>query len=308
MVDHEVDEFAGFRADLVVHLLGGPDHKGVVARRLGVAVREDHLLVVPHDMVDAETLCLRVIELLAQRHEECAHLLPEGRDFLFAVVRASLLQIAHGNVVFIAQIFAHLVADVDEFAPDLLQTRLVVLVELGVRLDGGGTHRAVGMLEVFLDAVKIQGLAVKGNLGGGHDLLVLVGQAAFLLTQRDVGFTEQLLLQVHGDKVLLAEFPLDVRTEGAGRDGFAERHLVAAEGGQRVLQIIDLRLIEFVPGVQSVADVCDGILGEQFAALAVDLKNQAAQGAVALRLPDCGFPLGEFCPARLQIGALVFQC
>ena len=74
-----------------------------------------------------------------------------------------------------------------------------------------------------------------GDLGGGHDLLILVGQAAFLLTQRDVGLTEQLLLQVHGDKILLAELPLDVRAEGAGRDGFAERHLVAAEGGQRVL-------------------------------------------------------------------------
>jgi len=107
---------------------------------------------------------------------------------------------------------------------------------------------------------------------------------------------------------LLAEFPLDVRPEGAGRNGFTECHLVAAEGGQRVLQIIDLRLIEFVPGVQSVADVRDGILGEQFAALVVDLKNQAAQGFVALRLPDCGFPLGEFCPTRLQIGALVLQC
>ena len=235
VVDHEVNEFAGFRADLVIHFLGGFDHEGVVPRRLGIAVREDHLLVVPHDMVDAEALGLGVIELLAQRHEERAHLLPEGRDFLFAVVRASLLQIAHGNVVLVAQVPAHLVADADKLAPDLLQTRLVVLVELGVRLDGGGTHRAVGMLEILLDAVEVQGLAVEGNLGGGHDLLIFVGQAAFLLTQRDVGFTEQLLLQVHGDKVLLAEFPLDVRPEGAGRDGFAERHLTAAERGQCVL-------------------------------------------------------------------------
>ena len=91
------------------------------------------------------------------------------------------------------------------------------------------------MLEVFLDAIKIQSLAVEGDLGGGHDLLIFVGQAALLLTQRDVGFAEQLLLQVHGDKVLLAKFLLDVRTEGAGRDCFAERHLIAAERGQCVL-------------------------------------------------------------------------
>ncbi len=235
VVDHEVDEFAGFRADFVIHFLGGSDHEGVVPRRLGVAVGEDHLLVVPHDMVDAEAFCLGVIELPAQGHEERAHLLPEGRDLLFTVVRASLLQIAHGNVVLVAEIFAHLVADADELAPDLLQTGLVVLVEFGVRLDGGGTHRAVGMLKVFLDAVEVQGLAVKGDLGGGHDLLVFVGQAALLLAQGDVGLAEQLLLQVHGDKILLAELPLDVRPEGAGRDGLAEGHLVAADGGQRVL-------------------------------------------------------------------------
>ena len=63
VVDHEVDEFAGLRADLVIHLLRGLDHEGVVARRLGVAVREDHLFVVAHDVVDAEAPGLRVIEL-----------------------------------------------------------------------------------------------------------------------------------------------------------------------------------------------------------------------------------------------------
>ena len=40
VVDHEIDEFSRFRADLVVHLLRSLDHEGVVARRLGVAVWE----------------------------------------------------------------------------------------------------------------------------------------------------------------------------------------------------------------------------------------------------------------------------
>ena len=113
MVDHEVDEFAGFRADLVIHLLRGLDHERVVARRLGVAVREDHLFIIAHDVVEAEALGLRVIELLAQGDKERAHLLAEGRDLLFAVIRAALLQIADGDVVLIAEVFAHLVADFD---------------------------------------------------------------------------------------------------------------------------------------------------------------------------------------------------
>ena len=308
MVDHEVDKFAGLRTDLVVHLLRGPDHEGVIARRLGVAIREHHLLVVPHDMVDAKASGLRVIELLTQRHQNGAHLLAEGGHLLFAVVRAALLQIAHGDVVLIAQVFAHLVADADQLAPDLLQTRLVFLVEPGICLDGGGAHGAVGMLKVLLHAVEVQGLAVEGDLGRGHDLLILVGQAALLLAQGDVLLTEQFFLQIHGDKILLAELPLDVRAERAGRDGFAERHLPAAEGGQRVLQIPDLRLIKFVPRVQRVPDVGNGILREKPAALPVDLEDQTAQRVVALRVLHRRFPLGQLCAAGLQVGALVLQC
>ena len=259
-------------------------------------------------MVDAETSGLRVIQLPAQRHQDGAHLLAEGRHLLFAIVRAALLQIAHGDVVLVAQIFAHLVADADQLVPYLLQPRLVALVELGVRLDGGGAHGPVGMLEVFLHAVEVQGLAVKGDLRRGHDLLVLVGQAALLLAQRDVGLAEQLLLQVDGHEILLAELLLDVGAEGAGGDGLAERHLSRAQSGQGVLQVGDLRLVKFIPGVQRMADVRYGVHGEQPAVLPVDLKEQAAQGLIALRLLDGSLPLGQSLAARLQIGALVLQC
>ena len=176
MVDHEIDELAGLRADLVVHLLGSLHHEGIVTRGLGIAVREHHLLIVPHDVVDAEALCLRVIELLAQRHEEGAHLLAERCDLLFAVIRAALLEIADGDVVLIAEVLAHLVADADQLVPDLLQTRLVVLVEFGVGPDGSGAHGTVGVLEILLHAVEVQGLAVEGNFRSRHNLLIFVAR------------------------------------------------------------------------------------------------------------------------------------
>ena len=307
MVDHEIDELAGLRADLVVHLLGSLHHEGIVARGLGVSVREDHFLIVPHDVVDAEALCLRVIELLAQRHEEGAHLLAEGCDLLFAVVRAALLEIADGDVVLIAEVLAHLVADADQLVPDLLQTRLVVLVEFGVGPDGSGAHGAVGVLKILLHAVEVQRLAVEGNFRSRHNLLIFVGQAALLLAQRDVGLAEQLLLQIHGDKILLAEFLLNVRAERAGRDGLAQRDLLAAEGRQRVVKIGDLRFIEFITGVQRMADVRDGILRGQLAVFAVHLKKQRAQSLVALRVFDRSFPILELCAVCIQIGALIFQ-
>ena len=307
MVDHEIDELAGFRADLVVHLLRGFDHERIVARGLCVAVREDHFFVIAHDVVEAEALCLRLIELPAQGDKERAHLLTEGRDLLLAVIRAALLEIADGDVVLVAEVFAHLVADFNQLVPDLLQPRLVAFIEFGIRLDGSGAHRAAWMLEVFLQAVEVQRLAVELDLGRGHDLLILVGQTALLLAQRNVFLAVQLLLQIHGDEILPAEFPLDIRAEGAGRDGLAERDLRAAERGQRVLQVLDLLLIKFVARVERVADVRNGILREQLAGLAVDLEHQRAQRVIALRLLGRRLPLGELCTPRFQIGAFVLQ-
>ena len=163
------------------------------------------------------------------------------------------------------------------------------------------------MLKVFLQAVEVQRLAVEGDLRRGHDLLIFVGQAALLLKQGDIFLAKQLLLQIHGDEILPAKLLLDIGTEGAGRDGLAERHLRAAEGGQGVLQIMDLRFIEFIAGVQRVADVCDGILREQRAAFPVDLKDQRPQRIMALRLLGCSLPFRKLCPAGLQIGPLILQ-
>ena len=307
VLNHKVDEFAGLRADLVVHFLRSLYHEGVIARRFGVAVREYHLFIIPHDMIDAETLSLCSIELLAQRHKEGAHLLPEGGDFFFTVVGAALLQITDRNVILITEISAHFVADTDQLVPDLLQTRLILLIEFGVGTDSGGTHRTVMVLKILLHAVKVQGLAVEGDLGCGHDLLVFVGQTTFLLAQRNIGLAEQLLLQVDRDKILLAEFPFDVRTEAAGSDGFIERHLLAAERGQRILQIVDLGFVKFVTGIQRVTNVCDGILGGKLAALPVHLENQRAQRLIAFCLLYCPFPPDELFTVRLQIGAFVLQ-
>ena len=114
----------------MIHLLRGFYHESIVARRLGIAVGEYHLFVVAHYMVNAEAFCLHVIELTAQRHKKFAHLLAERGDFLFAVVRASLLEIADGNVILVAEVSAHLIAYADKLAPDFLQTRLVALVKL----------------------------------------------------------------------------------------------------------------------------------------------------------------------------------
>ncbi len=244
---------------------------------------------------------------MAQGHQDSAHLLPEGCNLLLTIVRASLLQIAHGNVVFVAEVLAHLIADADQFVPDFLQTRLVVLIKPGVCLDSGGTHGAVGMLKVFLHAVEIQCLAVEGNFSSRHDLLIFVGQAALLLTQGNVGFAVQLLLQIHRDKVLLAELQLDVRAEGTGGNGITEFYLRTAERGQRILQILDFRFIEFIAGVQGVADVRDTILRGQLTAFAVNLEHQRSQHVIALCVRNRSFPLGEFCAACLQVGTLVLQ-
>ena len=73
------------------------------------------------------------------------------------------------------------------------------------------------------------------------------------------------------------------------------------------MQIVDLGLVEFVTGIQRVADVCDGILGGKFAALPVHLENQRAQRLIAFGLLYRLFPADELCTVRLQVGAFVLQ-
>ena len=68
---------------------------------------------------------------------------------------------------------------------------------------------------------------------------------------------------------------------------------------------MDLRFIEGVTGVQSVADVGDGALGGQLTVGAVHLKEQRTQRIEALRLLHGVLPPGQLGAAGLQIGALI---
>ena len=61
VIDHEVDEFAGFRTELMVHLLRLWYQHLVIPDGLGVAIRENAFFVINHHVGDAETFCLSFV-------------------------------------------------------------------------------------------------------------------------------------------------------------------------------------------------------------------------------------------------------
>ena len=290
MFDHEVDELPGFGADLMIHLLRRPDHKGIVSGRLGIAVRENHLFVTEADGVKSETLCLRLVELPAQRHQHRAYLLAESGNLFFTVVRASLLQIADRDVILIAEILTNLIADPDQLVPNFLQARLIVLIELGIRPDRRAAHLAVGILKILLHAVEVQDLAVKGNLRRGHDFLVFVGQAALALAQGDILLAEELLLQVDAHKKLLAELLFQFRAETAACDGFVEGDIRLLQQGAGFVEIFHFFFVEFVAGVERVADIGKRALGVQLAVCPIPLQKDRAKLLIASGVLNRGFP------------------
>ena len=76
------------------------------------------------------------------------------------LVKESVLVAVRGHQIADGTFLQHLIADTDQLIPYLLQTGLVALVELGVRLDSSGADGAVGVLKIRLYAVEIQRLAV----------------------------------------------------------------------------------------------------------------------------------------------------
>ena len=182
-------------------------------------------------------------------------------------------------------------ANTDDIPQLLNLLRQVEMVHHDIRpdlfRDGGEKYEPETLKELLKDVNRPVLTAVEDGVVVGY---------AFCVLEETAGDPARL----DRKELYLDDLCVDASVRGKG---------VAKQLWQGLSGIVrDLRFIKFIPRVQRVADVRDGILGEQFAALVVDLKNQTAQGFVALRLPDCGFPLGEFCPARLQIGALVFEC
>ena len=139
----------------MVHLPCLFHHKIIISRRNGISIRKYTLLIVKHQCIHTDALCLRRIELFTQRYEFRTHLLAERCHLFFPIIRASLLHVPHRNKVGIAEVLPHLIADGNEFLPDLLQPLLIAVVKIRICPHCCTPHFSVLVLKIFLHAVQV---------------------------------------------------------------------------------------------------------------------------------------------------------
>ena len=117
---------------------------------------------------------------------------------------------------------------------------------------------AVGILEIFLDAVQVDGLAVELDLAGSHDLLIFIAELSFFLHQRDVLLAEAFLGQVRLNEILFSESLFNVRPEGAGLYCIIKSDVRGLQGRQHIVQILVFFLVKLIGGIDGMADHDDG--------------------------------------------------
>ena len=259
VVQHGLEKLAGLRGQLVVELFALGDD--IVRRALGpgVAGAEFQGVVgVAQGIGHPDALGLRPENPVSQGHQILAHSGPEALHVLLGVAVALHAVVAQGGVALMAQLAAHLVPQVGQLVINAVQLGLVVLVPLAHRLPGSQT---AGVVRVALEGPHLGqgvGLALKGDLGGGDELLMLLGQVVLPLELghdlRGEGFQLDLRVDEHQIPVLRRE----VLPEGGGQHGRRPRLGVLLQLRPGGVPEVHLPVIELVPGVDGVADAGQG--------------------------------------------------
>ena len=210
VLNHKINELSSLRADLMVHLPCLFHHKIIISRRNGISIRKYTLLIIKHQCIHTNPLRLRRIELFTQRYEFRTHLLAERCHLFFPIIRASLLHVPHRNKVGIAEVLPHLIADGNEFLPDLLQPLLIAVVKIRICPHSRTPYFSVLMFKILLYPIEIKRLPFKFDRRRCHDLLIFVCQLRLLLHQRNICLTEGLPVQFLLCKILFPVLFLDV--------------------------------------------------------------------------------------------------
>ncbi len=258
-IQHVAEELAGLRGQLVVELPALGQDVVSRAHRTGVAAAELQRRVGEAQGIRlAQEPGLLLVDILGHGHQVLLHGLAELLHVLLGVAVAAHAVVTQGGVALVAQLSAHLIAQVDQLIVEIVQLRLVVLVPPALGLPGG---QAAPVVAVGLEGGQLgQGvdLALKGDLSGGQQLLVLLGQLVLLLHLRDDLRGEGLELDLGVDEHQLAVLGGEVGTVGAFHHshgpGLGVLLHLRDEGVPELLLIV----VELVAGVDGVADAGQG--------------------------------------------------
>ena len=130
VINHHVDEFAGLLAHGVVHLACSSEYLGLAASGNGVAAGDYDVVIVELVVVDAEALGVLGAQAGDDGDDVIQHVIAESLDLVLIVVDAPHAVVAQLDVVLVAHLLGHAVADVDHAVVDVVQLSAVLLEHL----------------------------------------------------------------------------------------------------------------------------------------------------------------------------------
>ena len=247
------------------------------------------------------------VELPCQRHDAFHDLVAVAPGVFLVPVGAAHAGVGDGDKVLIAKLLPYAVAHLDQLVIQLVQLLLPGCYPAPAGGVGRAAHPAVGGLHIGDESGEVVLLAVKLDLGGSHQLLILAGQLVFFhQVFHDLGleylalhlvFFQQMGAVLLGDVILIRALQHDAR--GLGAD--------LLKTGQLLIKGVVLLVVELILGVDGVADMRQRPLGGQVTDLVIQRLHGVKQLLRAARL----FHPAEQCFALIKQGvevrALIFH-
>ena len=252
---HRAKEFGGLRGELVVefgrrvhNVVGSSLRARVAGLEFKGIVGEAHRVGFP------EAFCLLLVDFAGDRNEILLNRLAELLDIVLVVGDAVHPVVAELEVVLVAELFAHLIAELYKLVIIFVELFLVLLVPGALGLPGGEAHGVVRVALLRGHAGEGHGLAHEGDLGGGEKLLVGHREVVLLLHLPDDLRREGLEVHLRRLEDNRPELRLEFRTEFRVYERDREFVELLLESRAGLVPVGRLRVVEFVPGVDRVAD------------------------------------------------------
>ena len=263
VIGHKAEEERGLRREFVIHLLRGLDLIGGRAKRDWVAIFEGDPHVIDVGILDARAFELGLHELAGDRGHDLADLLAVRGDHLRGVVITAHADVAKLNVVLVAKLFGHLIAEFHELIVDVLD---LVFDGFEIAIVGRGgflAGLAVFVLHEFAHLRKVVNLTAERNFRRSDEGVIFHDEVVFLL-----GFFDDLLIKAFegefgdGEK-MSAKLLFQEGTEWGADEGLLElevRRLKKRHFAVHLLHRLADFLVLGVDGIKN-ADV-GGFVGE----------------------------------------------
>ena len=270
----------------------------------GVAAAEHEAgIFVAQRIGEAGALCLLAVKLICYRHHIFDNGLTEAVNILFAVAVTVHAVISQGDIVVVSQLPAHAGAQSGELIIDIVQFLLVGIKEGVVGFPGFVAQCIIGRLHIRRKLAQSQHLPLKGDLGGGDELVIGGDQLVLLLHVGNELFVKGPQLDTQVGEQQFTVFFGELRPELTVVQGLVELCIQLLEQGHHFIQHF---LFLGIKGIFCVDGVTNGdqghSRGDPVSHVAVLVESSVRLGEIGG--VDKGLHIGSaFLPDLLKIRA-----